>query len=126
MRERHVEDVGDSTGADDVVVVEEVTAFLVGVDRHVLFYAGEGTAAGDGAEEGTECGGVECIAEFEEVGEEGDLFFREVVQRGEIACLVYLPHSHANEMVTRSKSDILVSGDQASKNAPYKYPSPSP
>lgn len=94
MRKRHVEDVGDATGADDVVVVEEVAALLVGVDGHVLLYAGEGTAASDGAEEGAEGGGVQRVAEFEEVGEEGELFLGEVVERGEVAGLVHLADDH--------------------------------
>jgi hypothetical protein len=48
VREGHVKDVRDASGADDVVVVEQVAAFAVCVDRHVLFHAREWAAARDG------------------------------------------------------------------------------
>jgi len=63
-RERHVEDVRDASGADDVVVVEQVAALAVRVDRHVLFHAREWAAARDGAQETAELDGVERIAEL--------------------------------------------------------------
>ena len=63
-RERHVEDVRDASGADDVVVVEQVAALAVRVDRHVLFHAREWAAARDGAQEIAELDGVERIAEL--------------------------------------------------------------
>ena len=37
--QRHVEDVRDAARADDVVVVEQVAALAVRVDRHVLLHA---------------------------------------------------------------------------------------
>ena len=90
MREGHVKDVRDAAGADDVVVVEEVTAFGVCVHGHVLLRARERTAACHGPHEGAELGRVERVAEGEEVGEERDLVFGEVVERGEVTSLVDL------------------------------------
>lgn len=78
VRERHVQDVRDAPRADHVVVVEEMAAFGVGVDGHVLLGARERAAAGHVLEEGAECKGVEGIAKGEEVGEEGDLGFGQV------------------------------------------------
>ena len=67
VRERHVEDVRDAPGADHVVVVEQVAALAVRVDRHVLFHAREGATARDGAQEIAELGRVERVAELDEV-----------------------------------------------------------
>lgn len=100
VREGHVEDVGDATGADDVVVVEQVAAFGVVVHGHVLFAAGEGAAACDGLHEGAEFGGVEGVAQDEEVGEEVQLGFGEVGERGEVSSLVHL-HTPAQSSVPR-------------------------
>jgi hypothetical protein len=63
-RERHVEDVRDASRADDIVVVEQVAALAVRVDRHVLFRAREWAAARDGAQEIAELDGIERIAEL--------------------------------------------------------------
>lgn len=63
-RERHVEDVRDASRADDIVVVEQVTALAVRVDRHVLFRAREWAAARDAAQEIAELDGIERIAEL--------------------------------------------------------------
>ena len=82
VREGHVEDVGHAAGADHVVVVEEVAALAVADDGHVLLGARERAAAGDGAEEGTEGRGIDSITEFEEIGEQSDLIFCEIVQGG--------------------------------------------
>jgi len=70
VREGHVEDVRDASRADHVVVVEQVAALAVRVDRHVLFHAREWAAARDGAQEIAKLDGIERIAELEEVREE--------------------------------------------------------
>lgn len=56
IRQRHVEDVGHASRADNVVVVEQVAAFTVRVDRHVSFYPREWTATRNGAQEIAELG----------------------------------------------------------------------
>jgi hypothetical protein len=56
VRQGHVEDVRDASRADDIVVVEQVAALAVGVDRHVLLHARQWSAARDGAQESTELG----------------------------------------------------------------------
>ena len=86
----HVQDIGDSTGADDVVVVEQVASLLVSVHGHVPSRAGDGAASGDLLQEVAELLGVEGVAESEEVREEGDLFVGEVAEGGEISGLVDL------------------------------------
>lgn len=70
VREGHVEDVRDASRADHVVVVEQMAAFAVRVDRHVLFHAREWAAARDGAQEIAKLDGIERIAELEEIREE--------------------------------------------------------
>lgn len=90
VRERHVEDVRDASRADDVVVVEQVAALAVRVDRHVPFHAREGAAAGDGTQKVSKLGGVERVAELFEVREERELLFAEVRKRCKVACLVDL------------------------------------
>ena len=67
VRQGHVEDVRDAARADHVVVVEQVAALAVRVDRHVLLHAREWAAARDGAQEVAELGRVERIAELDEV-----------------------------------------------------------
>jgi hypothetical protein len=89
-REGHVEDVGEATGADEVVVGEEVAAAGVRRDGHVLVLAWEGPTARHGAQEGPEGGGVEGVAELEERGEEGELGGGEVGEGSEVARLVEL------------------------------------
>lgn len=89
-REGHVEDIGYSARADHVVVVEEVTATGVRIDRHVLLRARERTAPCDGSKKGTEARGVEGITEGEEAREERALVVGEVGEGGEIARLVHL------------------------------------
>ena len=37
--QRHVEDVRHASGADDVVVIEQMAALAIGIDRHVPFHA---------------------------------------------------------------------------------------
>ena len=96
----HVEDVRDAARADHVVVVEQVAAFAVGVDGHVLLHAREGAAARDGAQEIAEPGRVERIAEAYEVREERDLLFGEIRKRGQIARLVDL---NKNKTTTRKE-----------------------
>jgi len=44
MWEGHVEDVGEATGTNNVIVIEEMAAFRVGIDGHVLLDARERTA----------------------------------------------------------------------------------
>jgi len=89
-RERHVEDVRDASRADDVVVVEQVAALAVRVDRHVLFHAREWAAARDAAQEIAELDGIERIAELQDVREERQLLFTEVGKGRKIAGLVDL------------------------------------
>lgn len=67
-----------------------MTALGVVVHGHVLLAAAEGTAAGDCLDEGAEFGGIEGIAEDEEVGEEVELRLGEVGEGGKIPRLVYL------------------------------------
>ena len=63
-RERHVEDVRYASRADDIVVIEQVAALAVRVDRHVLFRAREWATARDGAQEIAELDGIERITEL--------------------------------------------------------------
>ena len=113
VRAGHVEDIGYSARADYVVVVEEVAASSVRIERHVLFRAGERTTASDGLKKGTEARGVEGITDGGEAREVSTLVVREVGKRGEVARLVYL----AKEMG---------SSDCAPHDAiPCKCPSPS-
>jgi len=90
MWERHVEDVGEATSANDIVVIEEMAAFGVGIDRHVLLEPRERTAAGDCTQEAAELGRVEGIAKGEEVREEDYLVWRKEVEGREVACLIDL------------------------------------
>lgn len=55
-------------------MIEEIAAFGVGINGHVLLDAGERTTSGDCLQETTELGRVEGIAESKEVWKEGDLF----------------------------------------------------
>jgi len=73
MWEGHVEDVGEATGANDVVVIEEMAAFGVGIDGHVLLDARERTTAGDCTQEAAKLRRVEGISEGKEVWEKGYL-----------------------------------------------------
>lgn len=92
--EGHVEDVRDSAGTNNIVVVEEMTAFCVRVDGHVLLYAGQGTAARDCTQEVAELGRVKGITKCKEVGEKRDLFWGEVIERGKVASLVDLQQGY--------------------------------
>ena len=78
VREGHVEDVGYSTRADHVVVIEEVAPLSVRIDRHILLGARERTTARDGLKKGTEARGIEGITEGEEVREKSALFVGEI------------------------------------------------
>ena len=90
VRQRHIQDEGNSTGPDDVVVIEQVAAFLVGVHGHVLLGAGDGAASCDILQEAAELVRVQGVAEGKEVGQKGDLFVCEVVEGSEISGLVDL------------------------------------
>lgn len=90
VRERHVEDVRDAAGPDDVVVVEQMAALAVADDGHVLLRARERAAAGDRAQEGAKHGRVERIAQREQRRQERDLLQVEEVERREVAGLVDL------------------------------------
>ena len=74
MWEGHVEDVGEATGTNNVIVIEEMTAFGVGIDGHVLLDARERTATSDSTQEAAELRRVEGITEGKEVWEKGYLF----------------------------------------------------
>jgi len=74
MWEGHVEDVGEATGTNNVIVIEEMAAFRVGIDGHVLLDARERTATSDCTQEAAKLRRVEGIAEGKEVWEKGYLF----------------------------------------------------
>ncbi len=111
----HVENVGNASAADDIVVIEEMAAFRVRIDRHVLFLTRQRSAAGDGSEERTEFVRVERIAEPEEIRQEGYLGGAEVIERSKVACLIYL---QGNGNVNRS-------GAYSEINGPCRCQSPS-
>lgn len=102
VRERHVEDVRDASRADDVVVVEQVAALAVRVDRHVPFHAREWAAARDGAQQVAKLGRIERVAELYEVREERELLFSEIRKGRKVARLVDL-HERTNERTTTIK-----------------------
>lgn len=114
--EGHVKDIRYSACADHVVVVEEVAATGVRIDRHVLLRAREWSTTRDGLKKGTEARGVKGIAEGEEAWEERALVVGEVGKGGEVARLVYL----ASERMRGGSSD------REYNTIPCKCPSPSP
>ena len=68
-------------------MVEEMTALLIRVHRHVLLGARERTTSGDGADKVPKFGGVQGIAQGEQVREERDLLGGKVVERRKVARL---------------------------------------
>ena len=90
IRQGHVQNVGNSAGANDVVVIEQVTSLLVSVHGHVLFRAREGPASGHGPHKGSKPVGIQGIAKGKEAWEERDLVLGEVVERSKVSGLVDL------------------------------------
>jgi hypothetical protein len=87
VRQGHVQDIGDSTSPDDIVVIEQVASFFVRVDRHVLLRARDGTASCDLSQETPKLLGIQGVTESEKIREESDLLFGEVIEGGEVSCL---------------------------------------
>ena len=81
MREGHIEDIRDTSGTDDIIVIEQMTAFCVSVDGHVLLTSRERSASRYGAYELSEFFRVEGISECEQTGKEGELRFVQVRER---------------------------------------------
>jgi len=115
-REGHVEDIGYSACADYVVVIEEVAATGVRIDRHVLLRAREWSTTCDCLKKGTEARGVKGITEGEEAREERALVVGEVGKGGEVARLVYLASERMRGRSSDREYDAI----------PCKCPSPSP
>jgi hypothetical protein len=90
VRQGHVQDVGNPAGANDIIVIEQITPLVVSVHGHVLLRAGDGPAPGHGAQEGSKPIRVQGVAEGEQAREEGDLILGEVIERSEISGLVDL------------------------------------
>lgn len=90
IRQGHVQDVGNPAGANDVVVIEQITPLLVGVHGHVLFRARDGPASGHGTHKGPKLIRIQGVAKGKEVREESDLIFGEVIEGSKIPGLVDL------------------------------------
>ena len=71
-------------------MIEEVTAFCVSVDRHVLLASRKASASRYGAYVLSELFRVEGISECEQIGEEGKLGFVQIRERSEVSSLVNL------------------------------------
>ena len=73
MREGHVEDIGDTSSTNDIIVIKQVAAFCVSVDGHVLLTSRERSASRYGAYKLSELFRVEGISECEQTGKESEL-----------------------------------------------------
>lgn len=61
-------------------MIEEMATLGIGINRHVLLLARERTATGNCLKELTKLGRVKCIADFQEIGEKGDLGWGKVTK----------------------------------------------
>ena len=65
IRKRHVQNVRNATRANDIVVIEQVAAFAIRVDRHVLRFTAERSTTSDLAYKRAKFLRVERIAQSE-------------------------------------------------------------